>query len=198
MQRNRLIGLLRRFPERVVWAMFVAVTALISMAILLLVTEILRTPLVFPSVGPTAILFFFHPMSASASPRHAVYGHAIGILCGYASVWVVGLQHTPLSLGQPLGGRRMVAVALSLALSAAVMIFVRAAHAPAAATTLLISLGLVTRPLEMVAIELAVVLLSAQAVVINRAAGLPYPYWASRQGSAMEQLENAPPDSERP
>jgi len=35
-----------------------------------------HTPFVLPSLGPTAILFFFHPMSASASPRHTLYGHA--------------------------------------------------------------------------------------------------------------------------
>jgi CBS domain-containing membrane protein len=51
----------------------------------------------------------------------------------------------------------MVAVALSLALSGSLMVLLRAAHAPAAATTLIVSLGLVTGPLHLLAIEFAVI-----------------------------------------
>lgn len=163
------------------------------MAILAIVARLSRTPFVFPSVGPTAILFFFHPMSPSASPRHAIYGHAVGVFCGYGSVWLVRLQHAPSAIGLPLETRRIAAVALSLALSGSLMILLRTAHAPAAATTLIVSLGLVTRFPQLIAIELAVILLSAQAVLINRAAGPPYPLWASRVDSAMEELETAPP-----
>jgi CBS domain-containing membrane protein len=190
---NRVVGLLRRFPERWVWAAFVFLSALLSMAILGVIATLARTPFVFPSVGPTAMLFFFHPMSPSASPRHAIYGHAIGILCGYGSVWLVGLQHAPSAIGLPMGFRRILAVALSLAFSGSLMILLRAAHAPAAATTLILSLGLVTRPLHLVAIELAVILLSAEAVLVNRAAGLPYPFWSWRADSSMERLDVAPP-----
>ncbi|HEV2425768.1 MAG TPA: hypothetical protein VGZ29_13150 [Terriglobia bacterium] len=70
MARASLAGLLKSFPERVVWAAFVFVTAVISMLILVSVARLTRTPFVFPSVGPTAILFFFHPMSPNGSPRH--------------------------------------------------------------------------------------------------------------------------------
>jgi hypothetical protein len=45
-----------------------------EMAILSAVAMISHSPFVFPSLGPTAILFFFHPMPASASPRHACSG----------------------------------------------------------------------------------------------------------------------------
>ena len=162
---------------------------MISVLILGAIALLLDAPLVFPSVGPTAILFFFHPLSPSASPRHAVYGHLIGILCGYASLWAVGLEHSKFALGQPIDLRRVIAAALSLALSASLMILLRAAQAPAGATTLIVSLGLVTSPTHLLAIEIAVVVLAIQAVIINRAAGLPYPVWASRRRSSMEQVE---------
>ena len=60
------------------------------------------------------------------------------------------------------------------------MILLKAAHPPAGATTLIISLGIVTRPMYLLVIELAVVLLALQAIVINRVAGLDYPAWAKR------------------
>jgi hypothetical protein len=84
--RPRLIRLLKRFPQRLVWALFVLAMGFVSIAILAVIAMFTHTLFVFPSLGPTAILFFFHPMSASASPRHALYGHAIGILCGYGSL----------------------------------------------------------------------------------------------------------------
>ena len=60
------------------------------------------------------------------------------------------------------------------------MILLKAAHPPSGATTLIISLGIVTRPMYLLVIELAVVLLALQAIVINRVAGLDYPAWAKR------------------
>ena len=72
------------------------------------------------------------------------------------------------------------AAALSLALTAALMILAKAAHPPAGATTLIISLGVVTRPFYLLIIEVAVALLVGQGIAINRLAGLDYPIWARR------------------
>ena len=57
------------------------------------------------------------------------------------------------------------------------MVLARAPHPPAGATTLIISLGIL-RDLDQIAILMvAVVLLTIQALAINRLAGLPYPLW---------------------
>ncbi len=57
---------------------------------------------------------------------------------------------------------------------------VTSSHPPAGATTLIISLGIVTRPFHLLIIEIAVVALCLQAIIINRRAGLDYPWWARR------------------
>ena len=57
------------------------------------------------------------------------------------------------------------------------MVLLDVSHPPAGATTLIVSLGIISRPRELVIIEVAVFLLVAQALVINRLAGLPYPLW---------------------
>ena len=75
---------------------------------------------------------------------------------------------------------RALAAALSLASTGALMILLRAAHPPAGATTLIVSLGIVTQPKHLVLIEVAVALLTLQAIAINRMAGLDYPWWARR------------------
>jgi len=76
---------------------------------------------------------------------------------------------------------RVIAAALSLASTSALMILLKAAHPPAGATTLIISLGIAARPTYLIAIEVAVVSLVGQAIFFNKLAGLDYPFWATRE-----------------
>jgi CBS domain-containing membrane protein len=177
--RLRLTSLLERFSERPVWALFMFINGFITIAILAGVSKISHTPFIFPSLGPTAILLFYTPLSPTASPRHTICGHAVGILCGYGSLLLLGLQHAPPAVLVGVDTRRIMAAALSLACTGALMILFKAAHPPAGATTLIVSLGIVTKPSYLLVIEVAVALLVGQAMVINRLAGLDYPLWAS-------------------
>jgi CBS-domain-containing membrane protein len=178
--RMRLKWLLGRFPERQVWAAFMFVNGFVAIGLLAALAMISHTPFVFPSLGPTAFLFFFTPTLPTASPRHSLYGHAIGIACGYGALLATGLQHAPPAMVTGVDAHRILAAALSLATTGALMILLKAAHPPAGATTLIISLGIVTRPLHLLVIEVAVALLVVQAIVINRLAGIEYPLWALR------------------
>jgi CBS-domain-containing membrane protein len=74
----------------------------------------------------------------------------------------------------------VLAAAISLSSTGALMILLKAAHPPAGATTLIISLGIVTKPFYLLIIELAVALLTLQAYGINRLAGVDYPSWAKK------------------
>ena len=181
--RLRIQGLLRRFPERNVWVVFMFVNGFITIAILAALAMVSHTPFVFPSLGPTAFLFFFTPTLPTASPRHSIYGHAIGIVCGYGALLATGLEHAPPAIVTGVDSRRVLAAALSLAATGALMILFKAAHPPAGATTLIISLGIVTKPFYLLVIEIAVALLTLQAIAINRLAGIDYPLWSSRAGA---------------
>lgn len=185
LSRLRLTQLLRRFPERLVWSAFMFINGFLTIAILAAVAMVSGVPFVFPSLGPTAFLFFFTPLAPTASPRNTLYGHAIGILCGYGSLWLAGLEHAPPSTITGVDGPRILAAALSLASTGAFMILAKAAHPPAGATTLIISLGIVTRPFHLFIIELAVALLVLGAIVLNRLAGIDYPIWSPRQATSL-------------
>ena len=180
--RLQIAHLLTRHGERPIWALFVFLNGFITIALLAAVAMVLRTPFVFPSLGPTAFLFFFTPRAAAASPRHTIYGHAIGIACGYGALWLFGLQHAPPAMATGVSAARVGAAALSLASTGALMILLKAAHPPAGATTLIISLGIMTKPFHLLVIEIAVGMLTLQAIVINRLAGIDYPLWAPRDG----------------
>ena len=180
MARLQIAHLVMRYSERHVWALFMFLNGFATIALLAAVAMISRTPFVFPSLGPTAFLFFSSPRAPAASPRHTIYGHAIGILCGYGALWLFGLQDAPPAMATGVSAARVGAAALSLASTGAMMILLKAEHPPAGATTLIISLGIVTKPLHLLVIEIAVALLTLQAIAINRLAGIDYPLWAVR------------------
>lgn len=179
-ERLRLSALLKVFPERQVWAAFMFVNGLLSIGLMAGLAMLTRTPMVFPSLGPTAFLFFFTPNLPTATPRHTVYGHLIGVACGYSALCLFGLQHAPPAMVMGVTWGRVGAAALSLAATGALMILLRAAHPPAGATTLIVSLGILTKPMHLAVLMGSVLLLTLQAILINRLAGLDYPLWARR------------------
>ena len=178
--RLRLTWLLQRFPERPLWALFMFVNGFVTIALLAVVAMVSHTPFVFPSLGPTAILLFVTPLSPTASPRNTLYGHAIAIVCGYGSLLLTGLNQAPPALVTDINSRRIVAAALSLALTSALLVLFKSVHPPAGATTLIVSLGIVTNVFYLFILEIAVAILVLQGILINRAAGLDYPLWAKR------------------
>lgn len=186
--RLRLDWLLAHFPPRLVRALYVFINGFITIAVLALLALISHNPFVFPSLGPTAYLLFFSPLAEASSPRNTVFGHAIGLLCGYGAFVLTGAGTQPFGVHHAIFWPRILAAALSLSATGAVMVLFRVSHPPAGATTLIVSLGIISQPRELVVIEVAVFLLVAQAWTINRLAGLPYPLWNANQsaGSSAE------------
>jgi CBS-domain-containing membrane protein len=177
LERLRLNWLLANLPPTFVWAAYVALNSFVTIALLAFLALLTRNPFVFPSLGPTAYLFFFSPHAESASPRNAVLGHLIGLLCGFAAYWITGMHPFPQGFGGEVYWPRILASALALALTGAIMVLLHVNHPPAGATTMIVSLGILAKPEYLVIIEIAVVLLAAQAFIINRLAGLQYPIW---------------------
>ena len=97
----------------------------------------------FPSLGPTAFLLGEMPEHKSAHEYNTVVGHFTAIGCGYLAVWITGAYHDPAILAGSSGiyQSRVWAAGLAMALTLFLITVMRATHAPAAATTLLIALG---------------------------------------------------------
>lgn len=177
LQRLRLDWLLRHFPPRLVRSLYVFVNGFLTIGILALLALVTGNPFVFPSLGPTAYLLFFSPLAKASSPRNTILGHAIGLICGYGAFVLTGAGSLPFGGHPGIFWPRILAAALSLSATGAFMALLDVSHPPAGATTLIVSLGIIARPRELVVIEVAVFLLVAQALLINRLAGLPYPFW---------------------
>ena len=181
LHRLRLDWLLQHFPPRLVRSVYVFVNGFITIGLLALLALLSRNPFVFPSLGPTAYMLFFSPLDEASSPRNTILGHAVAIACGYGGFEITDAGAQPFAAHFGIFWPRILAAALSLSTTAALMVLLRISHPPAGATTLIISLGIISKPREIVIIEVAVFLLVAQALMINRLAGLSYPLWTIQE-----------------
>ncbi len=174
----QLPWLLQHYPRLPVLALFNFVSGFFSVSLMAVMALLLHSPFIFPSLGPTAFHYFSRQTAPSASPRNAILGHTIGTVAGYFSLVVTGLTTAGPAIANGVTWPRVIAVGLSLGLTAGLMIVFRASHAPAGATTLIISLGILTQPWQLVVLMVAVVLLTLQAIAINRLFGVPFPLWS--------------------
>jgi len=137
-------------------------------------------PLLFPSLGATAFLFFETPMAEVASPRNAIIGHGLAVLAAIVGIAVFGLIDAPSAYEAGVVPARIGAVALAVALTGGALRLLRAAHPPAGATTIIVSSGLLDRPSQLVAVMVGVAILTAAGFAVNRALGVPAPAWSPR------------------
>jgi len=186
----RLPWLTRRYAQTPVLAIFSFINGCISIGLMAALALITGSPFIFPSLGPTAFLFFYTPLAPAASPRNTLVGQTIGVLAGYFSLLVTGLTAAGPALAVGVTWPRVIAAALSLGLTSGLMVLFKSPHPPAGATTLIISLGILTKPWQLLLLLAAVVLLTLQALAINRLAGIPYPLW-----NPLKQQEGRPKQS---
>jgi CBS domain-containing membrane protein len=190
-----VVGLLRRFQlselmkyhnSTVVLTLFSMINGFISIGLMSIVALFTKSPFIFPSLGPTAFGFFYTPTAPPFSPRNTIFGHLIGALAGWASLAMFGLTAAPPALSSGVIWPRVGAAALSLSLTAGLMVLCKVPHPPAGATTLIVSLGLMPHIRQIPILMAAVVLLTFQAIIINRLADIDFPLWAPRSPSRSQ------------
>jgi CBS domain-containing membrane protein len=137
-------------------ALYTFVTCLIALAVSGLAAYVAKQPLLFPSLRPTALLFFERPMAATSSPLNTLIGHAVAVGAGAFSLAVFGLLDDPSILVENVTPARIGTASLSLALTGAVLLLLllllNSSHPPTGATTLIVSLGFLHAPSEMAAL----------------------------------------------
>lgn len=123
-----------------------------------------HAPLLFPSLGPTALALAHPPRPTT---RAVLGGHLLGIGCGLLALTACGLLHHPNALVEGVSPARVLAVSLSLGGTSALMRATHAVHGPACATTLIISLGLMRTPDQLAAMIVALLLLTLMGRSLN-------------------------------
>jgi hypothetical protein len=145
---------------------YVGVLSLVVLAASGAIGLALRTPWLFPSLGPTVMLIFGAAKDPSSRPLNAAVGHAVGIGAGLLCLVAFGLYGQPSAPDQGLTPGYVLAAAFSVAITAFVLSALKLPHPPAGATTMIISLGVIADPIGILSMA------SALAFVIIASWGL--------------------------
>lgn len=172
--------------------------SLALLAIAGLAALLAKETLLFPSLGPTAMLFFARPLPPENSVGSTILAHWIGIVVGLGCLVLFGLRHSGSSVTAGITGPRIVAAALSVAVTAAILRLLKSPHAPAGATTLIVSLGLLTTTKQLVMMGASVVLVALLGWALNLLVGVRVPWWPNRPGGAGNEVGEQMPVPWRP
>jgi ammonia channel protein AmtB len=119
-------------------------------------------PFIFPSLGPSAFILAFEQRGKRTDSFRIVGSHFIGGVAGLVAYTViagdVSLTTTPPALSTD-GLRLMLSAVVSMILTSWGMIATNRVHAPACATTLIVSLGLLSTPLQVLTIMMSIAIL---------------------------------------
>jgi len=120
-------------------------------------------PAIFPSLGPTAYVLAVEHRGPKVARRRVLGGHAIGVVAGLLAYFALaqGIVVTGgLAPGSEDAIRLAAAGVVSVTLTSWGMLATDAIHPPACATTLIVSLGLLSGPVEGAIILASVAILS--------------------------------------
>jgi len=135
-----------------------------------------EAPLLFPAIGASAAVVAIAPSARASQPRSIVLGHVVGALLGFACVQLVagGAQG---SLASALDPRHATSGALALGSTVAALLFFDIPHPPAAATTMIVGMGLLPRLEHVYAIALSAALLALCVTATLRLARRDAAWW---------------------
>ena len=151
-------------------------------------------PLLYPSLGASAFILFYTPMTELASPRNVILSHTTCLLLGLLSLHFLSFFSPEINTLDPMAMSwlRVGAIALAMGLATAIMIAFKFEHPPAAATALIASLGYIVNATQVLGLIAAVFLLVLEAFLLNRIiGGIPYPLWRFNSQAAVDFKELA-------
>ncbi|MFC1953802.1 HPP family protein [Chloroflexota bacterium] len=123
----RLVQRRIRSEFRKLWKNYIyqSLLATIALTVVMLVHH-MQDIIVIASMGATAFIIFLMPNSFAAHPRRVIGGHIVGLVSGSIAAFV--LQHTAIS--------SIIIYAISVGLSAFIMVALDCEHPPASGTAL--------------------------------------------------------------
>jgi len=128
-----------------------------------------RRPLIFASLGPTAYELVEKPLAPTARTYNIIAGHIVGLGAGLFSLWLLAAWNAPkvLSTGSVTSARLWAAV-LSVVITTAATLSLKASQPASLSTTLLVSLGSMQTTRDAAAIAIAVLIIAAVGEPLRR------------------------------
>lgn len=128
-----------------------------------LIAWVTGRPLIFPSLGPSAFALMMD-RNEEITARQMIGSHLVGVICGFLTFNVLAYGFSVTELPSSLSPALLKLAAsgvISVVLTTVVMLAARIPHAPACATTMIVSLGLLSTFADGFFIMLAVLVMYA-------------------------------------
>ncbi len=125
---------------------YIALRSGLFLAIPAIIAWLVGEPFIFPSLGPTAYVLAFRSESKYTA-KTVIGGHACGVAGGLLSYYLLVNPHSLYMMGSTAGESGFLLAAggvLALFITVLLMLIFEASHPPACATTLIISLGILS------------------------------------------------------
>lgn len=119
-------------------------------------------PFIFPSLGPSAFILAFERRGERTRTYRVVGSHLIGGIAGFIAYTLLGAGVALTTTAPPLsfaGLSLALSGVLSIIMTSWGMIVTDTVHPPACATTLIVSLGLLSTPIQVAIIVASVIIL---------------------------------------
>ncbi|MFP5234427.1 MAG: HPP family protein [Acidobacteriota bacterium] len=116
-------------------------------------------PMLFASLGPTAYELIETPHRRSAKPYSILVGHAAAVATGFMAIYGTGAVHVAPVSSAGVPAPRIWAAAVAALVTVLITLLLRASQPAALSTTLLVSLGILQKPIDAAVILIAVVLM---------------------------------------
>ena len=140
--------------------LYAGVLSIVVLAVSGAVGLLFHLPWLFPSLGPTVMLFFESPEQKASRPVNTLVGHGVGLLAGVLCLYALGLQDQPSSTVGGLTPLHVLSGVLSVGLTTLVLTWLGLPHPPAGATTLIVSLGILSTPVQLASMAGAIILIT--------------------------------------
>jgi CBS-domain-containing membrane protein len=140
--------------------LYAGALSFLTLAAVGLIGLLTHLPWLFPSLGPTVMLFFESPDQPAARPLNTLMGHGVGLFAGITCFYGFGVTTLQAAPVGGLTGAHLLAGAASVAVTTFVLTRIGLPHPPAGATTLIVALGILHTPAHFLTMAAAVVLLT--------------------------------------
>ena len=139
-------------------------------------------PFLFPALGASTFMVFWLPGVPASAPKNVIVSHGIGAAIGWSCARLFQIDFALNTLTHDGSWRNLAAAMLALGTTAVIAPALRVVHPPSCATTLIFSLGFLTRAEHIAAVAAACVILTMFAKLVHSSSHTQYPWWSSPRG----------------
>lgn len=136
------------------------IAIIVLIGLLGILATLFKEPILFASIGPTVIIVVHRPDMRYTRPRVIILGHGVAMLAGVGGLLLFGLYGQPSAITAGFDFQRIGATSFAMAVTGVFGEETSFYHPPAGATALLVALGILSSPVQLLSVGTGIVLVA--------------------------------------